>query len=59
MGIQLISRLNQDFQIEISIHSLFQSPYVAELALIIEEIIIRELQELPEDEVQPLVPAFS
>jgi acyl transferase domain-containing protein/acyl carrier protein len=59
IGIQLISRLNQDFQIEISIHSLFKSPYVAELALIIEEMIIRELQELPEDEVQPLVPAIS
>lgn len=59
MGIQLISRLNQDFQIEISIHSLFQSPYVAELALIIEEIIINQLQGLTDDEVEKLVPAIS
>lgn len=56
IGIQLISRLRQDFQIELSIPSLFQSPSVAELALIVEEIIIGELEELTENEAQELVP---
>lgn len=49
IGIQLISRLRQDFQVELSIPSLFQSPSVAELALVIEEIIIGELEQLTEN----------
>ncbi|MEG4342101.1 SDR family NAD(P)-dependent oxidoreductase [Microcoleus sp. A003_D6] len=59
IGIQLISRLRQDFQIELSILSLFQSPSVAELAFVIEEIIINELEKLTEDEVRELVPVNS
>ncbi|WP_449417839.1 SDR family NAD(P)-dependent oxidoreductase [Phormidium nigroviride] len=59
IGIQLISRLRQDFQIELSIPSLFQSPSVAELAFVIEEIIINELEKLTEDEVRELVPVNS
>ncbi|MCL1471384.1 type I polyketide synthase [Argonema antarcticum] len=59
VGIQLISRLRQDFQIELSIPSLFQSPSVAELAFVIEEIIINELEKLTEDEVRELVPVNS
>ncbi|MEG4005581.1 SDR family NAD(P)-dependent oxidoreductase [Microcoleus sp. Pol11C1] len=59
IGIQLISRLRQDFQIELSIPSLFQSPSVAELAFVIEEIIINELERLTEDEVRELVPVNS
>jgi acyl transferase domain-containing protein/acyl carrier protein len=47
-GIQLMSRISQDFQIEIFIDSLFQTPSIAELALIVEEAIIQELQELAE-----------
>ncbi|MEG4573875.1 SDR family oxidoreductase [Microcoleus sp. N3A4] len=49
IGVQLISRLRQDFQIELSIPSLFKSPSVAELALVIEEIIIGELEQLTEN----------
>ncbi|MEG3898422.1 MULTISPECIES: SDR family NAD(P)-dependent oxidoreductase [unclassified Microcoleus] len=59
IGIQLISRLRQDFQIELSIPSLFQSPSVAELAFVIEEIIINELERLTEDEVRELEPVNS
>lgn len=55
IGIQLISRLRQDLQIELSIPVLFQSPTVAELALVIEEIIINELENLTENEVRELV----
>ncbi|MBR8836535.1 MAG: SDR family NAD(P)-dependent oxidoreductase [Stigonema ocellatum SAG 48.90 = DSM 106950] len=54
IGIKLISRIGQDFQTEISIDSLFESPSVAELALIVEEAIIKELQELTEEEAQNL-----
>ncbi|MBD2775787.1 type I polyketide synthase [Iningainema tapete] len=58
IGVRLISRLNQDFQVEIPIHSLFESPTVAELALIVEEAIIRDLQELAEEEGKKLVPTI-
>jgi acyl transferase domain-containing protein/acyl carrier protein len=58
IGIQLISRLRQDLQVELSIPSLFQSPSVAELALVVEEIILGELEELTEDEAQELVPVI-
>lgn len=51
MGIQLISRLCQIFQVKLSLPALFESPTVAELALLIEESIIHELQTLAEDEV--------
>ncbi|HLO50174.1 MAG TPA: SDR family NAD(P)-dependent oxidoreductase, partial [Kamptonema sp.] len=59
IGIQLISRLRHYFQIELSIPSLFQSPSVAELAFVIEETIINELERLTEDEVRELVPVNS
>ncbi len=54
IGIQLISRLCQNFEVQLSITSLFESPSVAELALIIEESIIMELKELTEDEAHNL-----
>ncbi|MBE9170905.1 SDR family NAD(P)-dependent oxidoreductase [Pleurocapsales cyanobacterium LEGE 06147] len=59
IGIQLISRLRQELQVEISINYLFQSPSVAELALVVEEIFIGELEELTEDEAQKLMPVIS
>ena len=52
IGIQLISRLQEELQVKISIDYLFQSPSIAELALVIEEIIIGELEELTEEEAQ-------
>jgi phthiocerol/phenolphthiocerol synthesis type-I polyketide synthase E len=55
IGIQLISQLRQEFQLELSLRSLFDAPAVAELALVIEEIILGELEELTEDEVNELV----
>jgi acyl transferase domain-containing protein/acyl carrier protein len=57
-GIQLISQLRQNFQVELSLPSLFESPSVAELALVVEEILIGELEELTEDEAERLVPVI-
>jgi acyl transferase domain-containing protein/acyl carrier protein len=50
IGTQLISQLRKDFQVELSMRLLFEAPSVADLALIIEEILIGELEELSEDE---------
>lgn len=50
LGTVLISRLRKNFQIDFSVRSLFEAPSVAELALLIEAIVIEELESLTEDE---------
>jgi FkbM family methyltransferase len=55
LATQLISRLRQEFQIELSLRFLFEAPSVAEFAFIIEEILIGEVEQLTEDEAQELV----
>ncbi len=52
---QIISQLRQDFQVELSLRHIFAAPTVAELALVIEDILIGELEELTEDEAEKLV----
>lgn len=59
IGIQFISRLRQEFQVELSLRFIFEAPSVAELALIIEEILIREIEGLTEDEAEELVCVLS
>ncbi|MCA1995170.1 MAG: SDR family NAD(P)-dependent oxidoreductase, partial [Coleofasciculus sp. S288] len=59
IGIQLISRLRQEFQVELSLRFIFEAPSVAELVLIIEEILIKEIEELAEDEAEKLVSVLS
>jgi acyl transferase domain-containing protein/acyl carrier protein len=59
IGVRLISLLKQELQVEIAISQLFQSPSVAELALIVEETIIEELEELTEAEAQKLIATTS
>ncbi|WP_138505856.1 type I polyketide synthase [Nostoc sp. PA-18-2419] len=48
IGTVLISQLRKNFQIELSVRSLFEAPSVSELALVIEETIIEELEKLSE-----------
>lgn len=55
IGTQLISQLRQYFQVELPITLLFAAPSVAELALVIEEIIIGELEQLTENEESELI----
>ena len=59
IGIQLISRLRQEFQVELSLRFIFEAPSVAELVLIIEEFLIKEIEELAEDEAEKLVSVLS
>ncbi|MFB2976511.1 beta-ketoacyl synthase N-terminal-like domain-containing protein [Microseira sp. BLCC-F43] len=49
IGIQLISQLRKDFQVDLSLSTLFEAPTVAELAFFIEEMLIEELEQLPEE----------
>jgi acyl transferase domain-containing protein/acyl carrier protein len=55
IGTQLISQLRQDFQVELSMRFLFEAPTVAELALVVEDILLNELEELTEDEAEKIV----
>lgn len=50
-GTVLISQVRKNFQVELPVRSLFETPTVTELALVIEEILIEELEQLSEDEV--------
>ncbi|MDZ8030993.1 polyketide synthase [Nostoc sp. DedSLP04] len=49
-GTVLISQLRKTFQIELPVRSLFEAPTIDELALVIEEILIEELEQLSRNE---------
>ncbi len=52
---QIVSQLRQYFQVEISLSHIFAAPTIAELAVVIEDLLIGELEELTEDEAEKLV----
>ncbi|MEQ8973601.1 MAG: SDR family oxidoreductase [Coleofasciculus sp. C1-SOL-03] len=55
IGIQLVSQIRTQFQLELSIRHVFESPCVADLALVIEEMIIEELEKITEDSTKELI----
>ncbi|MCU0532542.1 MAG: SDR family NAD(P)-dependent oxidoreductase [Hydrococcus sp. Prado102] len=55
IGTQLISQLRRNFQIELSMRLLFDTPSVAELALAIQEILLEELENLTEDGAEMII----
>lgn len=48
-GTVLISQIRKNFQVEIPVRSLFEAPTITELALVIEEILIEEIEQLSSD----------
>ena len=49
---RVASRVRDTFDIELPLRSYFESPTVAEMAGVIEDRIIEELEDLDEDEVE-------
>jgi amino acid adenylation domain-containing protein len=56
---QLVSRLGESFCVELSLDSFFEVSTIAELAVVIEEILLGEIEGLTEDEAKLLVEASS
>jgi acyl transferase domain-containing protein len=63
LSLQLLSRLRESFQIELSMREVFEAPTVAELARVVEGVIMRKIMErikdLPEAEAQVLLQQFQ
>jgi FkbM family methyltransferase len=51
LGIQLISRLRETFEVEVPLKALFNAPTVIDLTRLIEEMILLEIEGLSEDEI--------
>ncbi len=54
LGTLLVARICRKFQIDLPLRKLFEAPDVASLALVIEEIILTEIEELGDDEIDEL-----
>jgi len=55
LGTQLVSRLRETFLVELPLDRFFETPTIAELAKVIEELLVEKIEELPEEEVQKLL----
>jgi acyl carrier protein len=55
MGMQLLSRLREAFPLDISVSDFFDALTIEELAKRIEELLVKKVEELPEEEVQRLI----
>jgi acyl carrier protein len=55
LGMQLLARLRQLFQVNIPLARLFEGPTVAELAQVVEELLLEEIEKLGEEEVRLLI----
>lgn len=55
LGMQLIARLRQLFQVNISLIKLFEGPTIAQLAEVVEALMIEEIEKLGEEEAQLLI----
>lgn len=52
LGIQLISRVRERLDVELSLRTVFESPSVVELSAAIEQLLLQRLEAMSEDEVQ-------
>ncbi|QLE45895.1 hypothetical protein FD723_36250 (plasmid) [Nostoc sp. C052] len=55
LATQAIAQIQDTFNIEIPLRALFEANTVADLAIIVEEILLKEIEELTEEEAEALV----
>jgi acyl transferase domain-containing protein/acyl carrier protein len=55
LATQLVSRLRKHFSVDLSLRSLFETPTIAHVANVIEELIVKKIEELSEDDARLLV----
>jgi acyl carrier protein len=55
IAMQFMSRLRDTFQLELPLRLLFESSTIAELAVVIEDLLLHEIEALPEEEAQQLL----
>jgi amino acid adenylation domain-containing protein len=51
LATQVVSRVREAFEVDLPLRALFDAPVVARLVLVVEDLILRELEELGDDEV--------
>ena len=51
MAMRLASRIQEHLQLEIPLRIFFESPVIADLALVIDDMLLQELENLSEEEV--------
>lgn len=55
LGTQVIARIADTFGVELSLHTMFEVPTIAELSLEVERLILAKLDAMSEDEIQRLL----
>ncbi len=55
LATQIIARLKDMFELELPLKVIFEAPTIAKLAVLVEEAILAEIEELSEDEAEALV----
>jgi len=55
MATQMLSRLRATFPIELPLRSVFEATTIAKLAMVVEEMLIEKLEELPDEDEDDLI----
>lgn len=55
LATQIITRLRDIFHVELQLQSIFEAPTIAELAIVVEEMLLEKIEALPEDEIRNLL----
>jgi acyl carrier protein len=57
MGMQVVSRVREAFQVELPLRAVFEAPTIAELAALVDEAILLELDEMSDEEAMRILGA--
>jgi amino acid adenylation domain-containing protein len=59
LGTQLVLRIRQQFNVDLTLRSLFEAPTAGKLAATVERLVIAKLQSMPEEEAAALLTALE